>query len=245
MSEMTDKELALLGFHGWSLERTTANVNSLYESFSEDYIRACLFPSTIFGLIDHWRSTPHTIASVRAEAALAERERIEQHCELIAADWRDSDQMLKWYAFEYLRDAAIRARTATQGEDWHGLTEGPNAAPASLAILRTAPQTPASRPQEFDELRKSAEKAMGGTIADRSAFRPRPTHVFDLLEAYDAAVAALASRTQEGGMREALERGLKDCRRYAEDHDDEWVPHRVDDALAEAATLAHDAGAKP
>ena len=28
-----------------------------------------------------------------------------------------------------------------------------------------------------------------------------------------------------------LEAALKDCKRYAEDHDDEWVPFRVDDAL--------------
>ena len=31
-----------------------------------------------------------------------------------------------------------------------------------------------------------------------------------------------------------LEAALLDCRRYAEDHDDEWVPFRVDDALADA-----------
>jgi hypothetical protein len=28
-----------------------------------------------------------------------------------------------------------------------------------------------------------------------------------------------------------LEAALLDCKRYAEDHDDEWVPSRVDDAL--------------
>ena len=31
-----------------------------------------------------------------------------------------------------------------------------------------------------------------------------------------------------------LEAALRDCKRYAEDHDDEWVPFRVDDALQEA-----------
>jgi hypothetical protein len=31
-----------------------------------------------------------------------------------------------------------------------------------------------------------------------------------------------------------LEAALKDCKRYAEDHDDEWVPYRVDDALNDA-----------
>ena len=31
-----------------------------------------------------------------------------------------------------------------------------------------------------------------------------------------------------------LEAALLDCKRYAEDHDDEWVPHRVDDALKDA-----------
>ena len=29
-----------------------------------------------------------------------------------------------------------------------------------------------------------------------------------------------------------LEAALLDCKRYAEDHDDEWVPFRVDDALS-------------
>lgn len=31
-----------------------------------------------------------------------------------------------------------------------------------------------------------------------------------------------------------LEAALRDCKRYAEDHDDEWVPFRVDDALKDA-----------
>jgi hypothetical protein len=31
-----------------------------------------------------------------------------------------------------------------------------------------------------------------------------------------------------------LEAALRDCKRYAEDHDDEWVPFRVDDALNDA-----------
>ena len=31
-----------------------------------------------------------------------------------------------------------------------------------------------------------------------------------------------------------LEAALKDCKRYAEDHDDEWVPFTVDEALKDA-----------
>ena len=47
----------------------------------------------------------------------------------------------------------------------------------------------------------------------------------------------MTDRDIETRAREALERGLRDCKHYAENHDDEWVPHRVDDALAEAAAI--------
>ena len=50
------------------------------------------------------------------EATRVERERIERHCYLIAVDWRDSGQEQKYYAFEYLRDNAIRARITPGGE---------------------------------------------------------------------------------------------------------------------------------
>lgn len=50
----------------------------------------------------------------------------------------------------------------------------------------------------FSELRKATERAMGGSRADRSAFKPRPTHIFDLLE-------ALAAKDREiAALREAL-----------------------------------------
>ena len=41
-------------------------------------------------------------------------------------------------------------------------------------------------------------------------------------------IAALRARVAK------LEAALLDCKRYAEDHDDEWVPFRVDDALKDA-----------
>ena len=49
----------------------------------------------------------------------------------------------------------------------------------------------------------------------------------EVLSAYDELVDSL--RAENARLREAL----TDCKRYAEDHDDEWVPHRVDDALSE------------
>jgi hypothetical protein len=52
-----------------------------------------------------------------------------------------------------------------------------------------------------------------------------------------------ALRVENTRLREALEAGLRDCKRYAEDHDDEWVPQRVDDALAEAAAIRARRGA--
>ena len=44
----------------------------------------------------------------------------------------------------------------------------------------------------------------------------------------DNDLAALRARVAQ------LEAALLDCKRYAEDHDDEWVPFRVDDALKDA-----------
>jgi hypothetical protein len=46
-----------------------------------------------------------------------------------------------------------------------------------------------------------------------------------LLDDANAECAELRARVAK------LEAALRDCKRYAEDHDDEWVPFRVDDAL--------------
>jgi BMFP domain-containing protein YqiC len=46
-----------------------------------------------------------------------------------------------------------------------------------------------------------------------------------LLDDANAECAELRARVTK------LEAALRDCKRYAEDHDDEWVPFRVDDAL--------------
>ena len=50
---------------------------------------------------------------------------------------------------------------------------------------------------------------------------------FETLSVLDA-LEALRARVAQ------LEAALRDCKRYAEDHDDEWVPFRVDDALRDA-----------
>ena len=62
----------------------------------------------------------------------------------------------------------------------------------------------------------------------RSSFEPMKRGILIL-------IAAVRAEEREACM--ALERGLLDCKRYADDHDDEWVPHRVDDALSEAAAI--------
>jgi BMFP domain-containing protein YqiC len=54
----------------------------------------------------------------------------------------------------------------------------------------------------------------------------------ELVEEYGAML--LRAEEERGTLRARvakLEAALRDCKRYAEDHDDEWVPFTVDEAL--------------
>ena len=51
---------------------------------------------------------------------------------------------------------------------------------------------------------------------------------YDEIDGMATELLALRSRVAK------LEAALLDCKRYGEDHDDEWVPFRVDDALQDA-----------
>jgi hypothetical protein len=79
--------------------------------------------------------------------------------------------------------------------------------------------------------------------ADICRAMPDPDGFYCMSQAFPLAVAEWARREAsiraEGSAERAkLEAALRDCKRYAEDHDDEWIPHRVDDAFAEVAKPA-------
>jgi hypothetical protein len=78
------------------------------------------------------------------------------------------------------------------------------------------------------EALRLAEKVVAGGIVQKATERL----VYQIVE-----VCAEHERENTEALRARvakLEAALKDCKRYAEDHDDEWVPYRVDDALNDA-----------
>jgi hypothetical protein len=69
-------------------------------------------------------------------------------------------------------------------------------------------------------------------LAVVEAMSEREAMLEDLLrQSADSIARSLVEKRALRARVAKLETALRDCKRYAEDHDDEWVSFRVDDAL--------------